>query len=569
MNTIKKRIGFYCIFAAAFLLQSCNDFFSFDETSALTEDMVFQGLGSQRNFLFNIYSYLPQMDNSIGGAMLDCATDDAEHINDFASIQRFNSGNINVSVNPDDKWAHYYTGIQKCNKFLEEATVESLDAYKSNNNKDKDGQGYYPLVLKNLEYLRAEARFLRAFFYFELIKRYGGVPIITSSNEIDFNAKKITLTRHTFDECVNFIVTELNKAIPDLAYEHDTSDGLLGQTGRATYGAGLALKSRLLLYAASPLFNPENDKERWGKAAEAAYALLKESKYKLEYTYGALFLSQNSDELILERRQPDANSFERANFPIGYDGGNTGTCPSHNLVESYEMRSTGLGIYEPGSGYQPGNPYLGRDPRLMETILYNTNFWSGREVQIWNGGLDAPPIQNATKTGYYLKKYLNQNVKIGAGQNIIQRHTWYIFRLGEIYLNFAEAANELMDNPDQKTEWGISARDAVNAIRQRARMKDFPAGMTKEDFRKKLQNERRVELAFEGHRFWDVRRWKIGRETLGADLRGIVVEKTTNNQYIYTEKVVEKRHFEDKMNLYPIPYSERVKASLEQNPGWE
>ncbi len=569
MNIIKKRIAYYCVFAATFLLQSCTDFFSFDETSALTEDMVFQGVGSQRNFLFNIFSYLPRMDNSVGNSMLDCASDDAEYINDFSSIQRFNSGNITVSLNPDDRWTHNYAGIQKCNKFLEKATVESLDTYKNNNNKDRDGQGYYPLVLKNLQYLRAEARFLRAFFYFELIKRYGGVPIITSSDSINFDAKKISLTRNTFHECVGFIVTELNKTIPDLAYIHDTSDGLLGQTGRATYGAGLALKSRLLLYAASPLFNPDNDPELWEKAAGAAHDLLREkSRYELEYTYGTLFLTQNSTELIFERRIPDSNTFERDNFPIGYDGGNTGTCPSQNLVDAYEMRSTGLPIHAEGSGYNENNPYQGRDPRLTETVLYNTSFWSGREVQTWNGGLDAPPIQNASKTGYYLKKYLNQNVKIGSGQNITQRHTWYLFRMGEIYLNFAEAANELMDNPDQKTEWGMSARDAVNVIRKRARMPNFPEGMTKEAFREKLRNERRVELAFEGHRFWDVRRWNIGKETLGADLRGVVVEKISNNQYRYTYKVVEKRYFDDKMNLYPIPYAETIKAGLQQNPGW-
>jgi hypothetical protein len=560
---VKKRK--YILALIVFFFSSCN-FFDFDETSALTEDMVFKGIGPQRNFLFNIYSYLPRVDNYIGESLLDCATDDAEYINDFSPIQRFNTGNITVSFNPDDKWSYYYTGIQKCNKFLENATVESYDDYKNNLNPEKDGAEYYPTLLKNLQYLRAEARFLRAFFYFELIKRYGGVPIITRSDSIDFEAKSFHLSRNTFSECVEFIVVELNNIIPELPYKHDTSEGLQGQTGRATYGAAMALKSRVLLYAASPLFNPENDVELWKKAAEAAASLLKEKQYSLEPNYSTLFLIYNSPELILERRMPNSNTFERANFPIGYDGGNTGTCPSQNLVDAYEMKSTGLPISAEGSGYNPDNPYWGRDLRLQETILFNRSNWVGREVQIWDGGLDGPPIQNATKTGYYLKKYLNPNVKIGSGQNITQRHTWYLFRLGEIYLNFAEAMNEAY-GPDVRV-YDMTARDAVNAIRKRAKMPEFPTGMSKEDFRKKLKNERRVELAFEGHRFWDVRRWGDGNKTFNADLRGMVIEKISTTQYKYTEKVVEKRVFEDKFNLYPIPYSEVVKSNLEQNPGW-
>lgn len=568
MDRLKKRIQKSSVLLLVFLLTGCN-FFDFDETSALTEKMTFENIGTQRAFVFNIYGYLPRMDNQIDNAMLDCATDDAEHINDFSSVQRFNSGNITVSFNPDDKWTHYYTGIQKCNKFLEEATPASLDAFKNNQDKDRDGQNFHPTLLKGLEYLRAETRFLRAYFYFELIKRYGGVPIITKSDSIDFNAKSaVSLTRNTFQECVTFIETELNAVIPELPFVHDTSDGLQGQTGRATYGAAMALKSRVLLYAASPLFNPENVRAPWEKATEAAHNLLMEKGYALEYNYGTLFLTQNSSELIFERRVPDANTFERANFPIGYDGGNTGTCPSQNLADAYEMRATGLPIDAIGSGYRVNNPYWGRDPRMQETILYNKSFWSGREVEIWTGGKDATPIQNATKTGYYLRKYQNQNVRIGKDQNITQRHTWYLFRLAEIYLNFAEAANELSDNPDQKTVWGMSARDAVNKIRSRSRMPDFPAGMTKDAFREKLQNERRIELAFEGHRFWDVKRWKIGDKTLGSDLRGVVIEKVSNSEFTYTEKVVEKRRFEEKMYLYPIPYSETIKAGIKQNPGW-
>jgi len=196
-----------------------------------------------------------------------------------------------------------------------------------------------------------------------------------------------------------------------------------------------------------------------------------------------------------------------------------------------------------------------------------SKIWS-RNIEIWQGGRDAPPIQNSTKTGYYLKKYLNPNVKIGSGENVIQRHTFYIFRLGEMYLNYAEAMNEAFGPEADPEGFGMTALEAVNTIRTRAEMPNFPNGLSKEDFRNKLINERRVELAFENHRFWDVRRWEIANEVLNQDLIGITVVKVGDNQFDYTRKIVETRRFDEKMYLYPIPYSETIKASLEQNVGW-
>lgn len=562
-----KNIIIYLLITLALFATSC-DFLDYDERAALDESLVFEGHASKRNFLYSIYESIPRADNYIGGAMLACATDDAEFVDEFSNIQRFNSGNISVSFNPDDQWSPLYAGIRKSNVFLKNATIERLDEYKYNLDEQRDGDQYYPKILKALEYERAEARFLRAYFYFELIKRYGGVPLITDLNQIDYKADDFNIPRNTFEQCRDFIISELNAVIPVLPTVHDTRDGLQGQTGRATKGAAMALKARLMLYAASPLFNASNDVNLWKQAARASYDVIALNLYSLHANYDALFTNHTSPEMIFERRVVNSNDFERANYPIGYDGGNTGTCPSQNLVDAYEMQSTGLPVTNPASGYAQDNPYAGRDPRLYATILHNNSTWFGRPVEIWEGGRDAPPIQNATKTGYYLKKYMNVAVRIGAGQNTTQRHTWYLFRLGEVYLNLAEAMNEAYGPEADPDGVGMTALQAVNLIRDRAKMPRVAAGITKDELRVRLRNERRVELAFENHRFWDVRRWMIGQSTLGADLRGVDVRKVGETGFSYTYKTVENRVFEDRMNLYPIPYSEVMKAKLTQNPGW-
>lgn len=549
-----------------FVLTNCS-YLDFDERDALDEELVFTGYATQRNFLYSIYGSLPRMDNYIDGAMLDCATDDAEYINDFVSIQRFNTANITQFYNPEDQWFNMYTGIRKCNTFLEKAILSTLDEYKNNLDPQRDGDQYYPKMIKALEYERAETRFLRAFFYFELIKRYGGVPLITDQN-ITIDADNYNMKRNSFEECLNFIITELDNIIPLLPIVHDNSDGLQAQTGRATKGAAMALKSRALLYAASPLFNTSNSVDLWKEAAKASSDIINNNLYSLEPKYADLFLKSNSNELIFERRMADSNDFERANYPIGYDGGNTGSCPSQNLVDAYDMQSTGLPIYQTGSGYDKNNPYNNRDPRFYATINYNNAPWADRNVEIWTGGKDAPPIQNATKTGYYLKKYLNPSVRIGEGQNTIQRHTFYIFRYGEMYLNYAEAMNETYGPESDPEGYGMTALEAVNVLRTRAEMPNLPNGLTKEAFRNRLINERRVELAFENHRFWDVRRWKIANSVLNDDLRGITIEKISDTEFVYSQQIVEKRVYNEKMNLYPIPYTETVKANLEQNPEW-
>jgi starch-binding outer membrane protein, SusD/RagB family len=290
--------------------------------------------------------------------------------------------------------------------------------------------------------------------------------------------------------------------------------------------------------------------------------------YGLEGEYKNGVNNFNSNELILERRQSEDNWFERANFPIGYEGGRTGTCPTQNLVDSYEMQETGLSIDEAGSGYDADNPYAGRDPRMYQTILYNGASFKGEEIEVWKDGRNGPPKSRATKTGYYLRKYVIENISVDPVNPTSQIHTWVLFRAGEILLNYAEAMNEAYGpnttGPAPLDEW--TATDAVNIIRDRAGMPAFPSGMSKEDFREKVRNERRVELAFEDHRFWDIRRWKIGNTT--TNIRGVTVSKN-GSDISFSEKQVETRVWKDKMYLYPIAQNELYLIdNLSQNPDW-
>jgi hypothetical protein len=505
-----------------------------------------------------IYAYLPTDFSSVDGAMRSSAIDDAEHIYDNSVIQKFNDGTWNSLQTVDDQWATFYAGIRAANLYLEEGTGRTFDELKWN-------ADYKELMVQYALY-PYEARFLRAFFYFELIRRYGDVPLIIKVLTEE-EANKVTRT--PFADVVQFIVSECDAIIPNLPRSFTSIPG--AETGRATRGAAMALKARTLLYAASPLFNPTNDKTKWIAAATASKALIDSAtvlNYALDASYANVVNSLTTKELIFERRQAAANSFEAANFPIGYEGGNTGTCPTQNLVDAYEMQAKGLGINEPGSGYDPAKPYSGRDPRLALTILYDGATWKGVPVEIWNGGKNAPPIRYATKTGYYLKKYLIEAVSLSPTSPSTRIHTWVLFRYGEVLLNYAEAMNEAY-GPEITGSGNLStsALAAVNLVRTRVKMPAFPAGLSQNAFRTKLMNERRIELAFEDHRFWDIRRWKIGGST--TVIQGMDIEKDSQGQMKYTGKIVENRIWNDRMYLYPVSQNELfINQSLTQNPGW-
>jgi starch-binding outer membrane protein, SusD/RagB family len=537
------------------MLWGCN-FLEYSELDQYNQDDIFYEFNRTKGVLSHAYSYLPDDFMSVGGAMRASASDDAVHEWRLSSIHKFNDGTWSANAPLDAQWNHFYSGIRTVNLFLEKNEGETFEHIRYNDD--------YNQLMQQYEIFPYEARFLRAFFYFELIKRYRDVLLIT---DVISPEQVNNLSPSTFDDILAFIVSEVDQISPSLPVSYMNVFGQ--ETGRATRGAAMALKSRVLLYAASPLHNSTNEASKWIEAANAAKAVIDEleSQYTPLPAYTNVVNLLSSRELILDRREADSRRFEEANTAVGFIGGNTGTSPTQNLVDSYEMQSTGLNITDPASGYDPANPYEGRDPRLAATVLHNGSTWKTWPVEIWYGGLNGPPRANATPTGYYLKKYLREAISLDPFNPSTGAHNWVIFRYGEILLNYAEAMNEVY-GPEAVGVGSLdrTALEAVNIIRARATMPDFPVGMTQADFRDKLRNERRVELAFEDHRFWDIRRWKIGEST--TLIYGVDIIKVEDD-FIYSNKLVETRVWNDRMYLYPIPQTELfINTNLRQNPGW-
>lgn len=527
-----------------------------------------------------VYSFLPDGFSYINGALLDSASDDAEHTSEGSSVHKFNTGSWSYLNNPDGAWTRCFKGIYAANLFLANSDEVELEHLKYD--PDPSVQAQYELYMNNLQRAKYEVRFLRAFFYFELVQRYGGVPILEEAYGVDYDFSKIE--RDSFESVIGFIVSECEEAADNLPVLYDSD-----QTGRATRGAALALKSRALLFAASDLYNdsswaggygrPEliampagSDRvAQWDAAARAAKAVLDmatDARYTLVggANYGNIFLqSSTSSEVIFCRRYGAGTSFEAANYPIGYDNGNSGTTPSQNLVDAFEMKT---GAEFSWDGLQPNSdPYANRDPRLGFDIITNGSTFKSRTVDIFEGGRDGKGVANATKTGYYLRKYVDPDCDLLLGRGTV--HAWIIFRLAEMYLNYAEAMNEAYGPTGDPNGYGMTARDAVNRIRQRSGVGQPALGtsLSQEEMRAKIRNERRVELCFEGHRVFDVRRWMIAEETLGAPLRGVDIVRNSQS-YIYTPMIVESRVFEPKMYFYPIPQTDLKISGWPQNPLW-
>lgn len=550
----------------------------------MSEEEMKTSFENVKDLLTGIYAHLPNGFNSVwggtGAAMLASATDESEYTYETNPIQYYNTGNWNSVNNPDMVWGDYYKAIREVNYFLLSTGEIDLDPWKLN--PSESSQSIYKRYLGEIERWKSEARFLRAFFYFELVKRYGGVPLLNNSLSLDedFSAVK----RNTLEECINFIVTECNAVkdhlppVTGIPYVED--DDL----GRVTRYAALALKSRTLLYAASELFNNNswasgyanpllislpagNRNERWKAASEAAKELIDELGDKTLGNYPNLFLSENfkSPEVILCRRNGSSNDFERHNSPIGFEGGLSGNTPSQNLVDDYEVivDANTTKDFDWNDPVVAKNPYANRDPRLGYTIVTNNSDFGdpSRKVEIWSGGFDAKPIANATKTGYYLRKYVQETLDIKQGNTGV--HSWIIFRIPEIYLNYIEALNEWSPGNAEIATYYNKTRN-----RPGVGMPSLPAGLTQEQVRERIRREKRIEFAFEDHRLWDVRRWMIAEETLGADLRGVNVTND-NNMFSYLPFTLEKRTFSAKMYLYPIPQSDiNIDGSLIQNPLW-
>lgn len=567
----------------------------------LSKDQIDVSYNRSTQLLTAVYTELRDGFAEIDGAMVAAATDEAEYVQEFGSVQNFNNGSWNAARNPNNVWPDYFRGIRKANLFLESAGKVNLDLYKLD--PSINAQDIYKKRLYDISRWNYEARFLRAYFYFELVKRYGGVPIITSTLDV---ADVPNVKRNTLAECLKFISDECDSVATKMLVDQNGALNLIPiqytstqeDYGRVTRGVALALKSRAKLYAASELFNnpswaggyanPElismtggSRTQRWTEASDAALAAITAINIPtpLTTTYANLFsaTSITNKDLIFVRRNSASNTFERANFPVGFANGGSGTNPSQNLVDAYEIRE-GSGANQKAVPFDWNNPVHvanlyntsavatanTRDPRLTLSIavngtqLINASGFS-RNLEIFNGGLDGKPIANATKTGYYIKKYINNTT---SGTAV---HSWVFFRIAELFLNYAEARNQLNDQ--------ATARVYINYVRGRAgvNMPLIPTGLNQDDTQKAIVQERRVEFAFEDFRAWDVRRWMIAPQTLGAALRGVNIEKTSSTTTTYTPFVLENRVFDaSKMYLYPIPQGDIISSNgvIKQNPGW-
>ena len=513
----------------------------------INDDLVFDKLDSlgvyAEQFLYNTYSDLPQGYNRIGQNILDAGTDDALPANTSDQVQYFSAGQWSPYVLPDDRWDALYGGIRKVNLFL--SKIDQV-----------------PLKTAGLkQQWKSEARLLRAIFYFELIKRWGGVPLI--GDKVFTLNDDIAFARNSYDECVQYIQQEADTVQKYLPAAYATA-----YFGRATRGAALALKSRLLLYAASPVNNPAGNREKWLAAAQAAKDVMDLGSYALTNAIDDPFMKRKNAEVILAYMSSPNSTVEALNGPVGSKRGDQGkTNPTQELADEFEM-SNGKMISESGSGYDPQQPYANRDARFYLTLFHNGMSWLGRTVETFDGGLDRPAgFGNSngaeTRTGYYMRKFLSTAGTAASYSNA--EHCFPVFRYAEILLNYAEARNEA-DGPVKEVY------DAVELIRKRAKLNPYqlPAGLSKEQMRTRIQHERRVEMAFEEQRFWDIRRWKIAEQVLNRPLHGMQITKATDNTLTYKRvEVSGTRFLADRMYLFPIPYKEMLSNNnMRQNPNW-
>jgi hypothetical protein len=484
--------------------------------------------------------------------LLAAADDEAFNIHQYGNLYMVQTGQLTQDNVTDfstkiNYWDFAYSYIYNINVFFSRIDAAPVDS------SFKTG-------------VIAEMKFLRAYIYANLIWRYGGVPIIKKVFNLHDNFE---VTRSSYDDCVKFIDSELDAAAAGLPPNQPAS-----QEGRASANACLALKARVLLYDASLLNNPNHDNAKWQAAADASAALLN-AGYSLNPDYQGTFLTDNK-EIIFARYFTQANS---TNFLLeeGRNGSNGwgSQNPSQNQVNAYEMTATGKLPYieqpdgslalNPGSGYDPNNPYVGRDPRLDASILHDGSVWQGRVTETFDGGQDSPgsSIQpwNASLTSYYYKKGVVESIP-PSGSTLKPTNPWIFFRYAEVLLNYAEAEFELGHED--------VARQYINMVRARPSVNMPPVTDAGEALRARIQNERRVEFAFEGLRFFDVRRWKIADVTENIPILRMHIIKQADGSKTYQIETLEKRSFLPQHYLVPIPRSEvdKSKGSVTQNPGY-
>ena len=538
-------------------LSSCNDIngvLDKEPTESYSDETIWEDEALAEAFANRAYKLLPFGFQRFSWRMLGYANmvDESNSRGSWGSIGNIIMGNHGSSYSgPMNVWTNdgndrsYWEPISQANKLLAKIGDSTIDQ-----------------ELKDR--LRAEMRALRAYAYFRLLSHYGGVPLITEPFALD---QDFSVPRDSYGDVLNFVITELNESMDTLPLEYDAEN-----RGRLTQGAAMAIKARALLYDASKLNNPNQDIEKWQAAADATKEIIDLNQYSLHNDYKTMFMEEGgySTDEIIWGRPTNINSevevrVERMLFPNGWLGFGH-SHPIQNLVDDYEMKS-GL-LPEDDPNYDPQDPYVNRDPRFYDTILYDGAPFKERTIETFTpGGEDSPDgsnsAWNATETGYYVRKFIDESYcGCNSGPSGSSSPTWIWFRYGEVLLNYAEVMYHLGDE--------ATAREYINKVRSRSSVDMPDITASGEALWDKIVQERRIELVFEGHRFFDVRRWKIAEDVLSEPRMKMDIYKNPDTgERTFTVENFQPANFNEWNYLAPIPQDVIDKNSMiEQNPGY-
>lgn len=580
---------FSLLLGTAVLITSC-DLLEPENDNHSTFDRVYKEPSFAEGLLIKAYTYIPTNDYTWD----DVATDDAVTNDKFNTYMRMATGEWSALYNPQSNWDNCNRAISYINQFLEivdDITWKSTSAEQNT------------LFVRRL---KGEAYGMRGLMKYYLLRNQGGysasgellgTPIYNEflKSEADYTkprapfAESVASANADFDEALKYLPMDYGNlaALANLPTEFsDVTDignynTVFGDFSRQRVSGRIvkALKARLALLAASPAFNANNDVTLWEKAATSTAEVLNtlngpaglDSKghifYQKAQVDNAILTSgdfKDLPEIVWRRPYYDDRARETNNFPPSLYG-NGRINPTQNLVDAFPM-ANGYPITDPKSLYDPTKPYTGRDPRLALYVVYNGSSMKSTTIKTETGGgndaVDAMPT--STRTGYYMRKMLREETNVNPASANNQRHFNTHIRYTELFLNYAEAANEAW-GPTGKGANTYSAKDVIGAIRKRAGITQpdaYLASITdKAQMRSLIRNERRLELCFEGFRFWDLRRWK---EDLAVPAKGVRINSGT-----YTYFTVEERAYDnDYMHYGPIPDKETVKFNIIQNKGW-
>jgi len=569
---------------------SCSDFLDKEYDASLSDDKVFNNENETKGFLANIYTNLPDgfaplTDDQFTGASRDAMTDNAVTSWGLHYYTKIGSDGYTAADHPLlGQWNVNLYGIRKCNQFMKNAKSSVVGNAATNG----DDNHLYDRYM-------AEARLLRAIFHFDLICWFGDCPIITEVFEV---TSDMNISRTPAADALKWVADECQAIIDEghlpFYYANQSTNW-----GRVSSAVAYALKSRALLYRASPLNNSGNNAGWWAEAAKAArdfltandnagkpYSLYNTGNVNQDVYQESVMNPILNPEIILARSVWTTNQVEKVFLPVGFTGKFSAagrTNPTQNFVDCFEM-ADGKTIDDPTSTYNDQKPFDNRDPRLAQLVFYHGMTWGRaddseqRQLDMSSNeggaGVDYNSSMGGTYTGYYLKKWVNN---ISCKQGETYPHGWPIFRFTEMLLNAAEAVNE--------AEGPGTALQYINQIRSRAGMPNYPGSLSQAQLRDRIRNERRIELSFEDHRMWDVRRWKLydgitlsGETSLPRyqqvlNLYGVKITGTKTAPvftYGLAETVFSRTFNTPKNYVFPIPANEVKRApNLKQNPGWE